>query len=196
MNALVCITPGKFEYREASEPTLAAGFSIIKIRRIGICGTDLHAFEGTQPYFNYPRILGHELAAEYIEGDAEGFLKGDAVTIVPYFNCGSCIACRSNKPNCCVDLKVCGVHVDGGMVEYFKVPSYSLLHSEGLTYDALALVEPFSVGIHGVKRANVQPGEYVLVVGAGPIGLGIIEFARIAGGVVIAVDTNSQRLNF
>ena len=196
MNSLVCITPGKFEYREASEPTLAAGFSIIKIRRIGICGTDLHAFEGTQPYFNYPRILGHELAAEYIEGDAEGFQKGDAVTIVPYFNCGSCIACRSYKPNCCVDLKVCGVHVDGGMVEYFKVPSYSLLHSEGLTYDALALVEPFSVGFHGVKRANVQPGEYVLVVGAGPIGLGIIEFARIAGGRVIAVDTNSQRLNF
>ena len=196
MEALFCTTPGLFEYKQVDKPQLKEGHSIIKIKRIGVCGTDLHAFEGTQPFFEYPRILGHELAAEFVEGDAEGFTKGDAVTIVPYFHCGSCIACRSGKPNCCVQLKVCGVHQHGGMVEYLSVPSYSLLHSEGLSFDELALVEPLAIGAHGVRRAGVSQGDNVLVIGAGPIGLGIIEFARIAGGNVIAADVNEQRLAF
>ncbi|HWJ28146.1 MAG TPA: alcohol dehydrogenase catalytic domain-containing protein, partial [Flavisolibacter sp.] len=123
MKTLTCIKPGVFEYGEKEKPEVAEGYSLLRIRRIGICGTDLHAFEGTQPYFNYPRILGHELAAEFIKGDAEGFKEGDAVTFIPYFNCGECIACRSNKPNCCSRIQVCGVHINGGMVEYLSVPS-------------------------------------------------------------------------
>lgn len=197
MVALICTKPGKFEYKDIVAPILLPGHAIIKIKRIGICGTDLHAYEGTQPYFIYPRILGHELAADLIEADgADGFIHGEALTFIPYFNCGKCIACRNGKPNCCIDIKVCGVHIDGGMAEYLSVPSYSLVKSQGLSYDELALVEPLAIGAHGVRRANVQKGEFVLVIGAGPIGLGTMEFARIAGAKVIAMDINDQRLQF
>jgi 2-desacetyl-2-hydroxyethyl bacteriochlorophyllide A dehydrogenase len=197
MKTLVCTEPGRFEYATGEQPELKKGQAIIKIKRIGICGTDLHAFEGTQPFFSYPRILGHELAGELVAfNDALGFEVGEAVTFIPYFNCGTCIACRSGKPNCCVNIKVFGVHVDGGMVEYVSVPSATLLHGEGLSFDELALVEPLAIGAHGVRRAAVVPGEFVLVIGAGPIGLGTMEFARIAGAQVIALDINEQRLQF
>ena len=196
MKTLICTTPGEFIYAESDAPVFVAGNTLLRIKRVGICGTDLHAFEGTQPFFTYPRILGHELAADIVETDAPGFSRGEAVTVIPYFNCGSCIACRSGKPNCCAQLKVCGVHIDGAMAEYFSVPSYSLVHGDGLSYDELALIEPLAIGAHGVRRASVIPGEFVLVVGAGPIGLGTMEFARIAGGKVIAMDVQEGRLNF
>ena len=197
MNTLICTAPGHFEYKTVEKPVLTSGHAIIKIKRIGICGTDLHAFEGTQPFFLYPRILGHELAGELIEFDnAPGFEIGEAVTFLPYFNCGDCVACRTGKPNCCVTLKVCGVHVDGGMVEYLSVPSHTLVHGQGLSFDELALVEPLAIGAHGIRRADVKPGEFVLVIGAGPIGLSAMEFARIAGGIVIALDINDLRLKF
>ena len=197
MKALVCTTPGQFDYSEKDQPVAQEGKAIIKIKRIGICGTDLHAFEGTQPFFSYPRILGHELAGELVDaGDAQGFQLGERVSFIPYFNCGKCVACRNGKPNCCTNINVCGVHVDGGMAEYLAVPSYSLLHGEGLSFDELALVEPLAIGAHGVRRAGVNEGEFVLVIGAGPIGLGTMEFARIAGGKVIALDINNDRLQF
>ncbi len=197
MKALYCNKPGEFEYTEMDLPNIPEGYSLLKIKRIGICGTDLHAYEGTQPFFSYPRILGHELAAEIVETQAgNGFEVGEAVTISPYFYCGHCIACRNGKTNCCATINVCGVHVDGGMREYIAVPSYSLIHGVGLGFDELALVEPLAIGAHGVRRAGVQQGEFVLVIGAGPIGLGTMEFARIAGGKVIALDINEQRLQF
>jgi len=197
MTSLICIRPGELEYREIDAPLAGPGQSILKIRRIGICGTDLHAYEGTQPYFEYPRILGHELAGDLVDLDqAPGFVPGEAVTIIPYFNCGECIACRTGKPNCCTRLKVCGVHIDGGMVEYLSVPSSSLVHGDGLDYDALALVEPLAIGAHAVRRAGAMTDEFVLVVGAGPIGLGIMESARNAGAQVIAMDINKDRLKF
>jgi len=197
MNTLVCTTPGNFEYQFAEKPALQKDTAIIKIKRIGICGTDLHAFTGTQPYFSYPRILGHELSGELVEFDnAPGFTTGEAVTFIPYFNCGDCIACRSGKPNCCVKINVCGVHSDGGMVEYLRVPLYSLVHGSGLNYEELALVEPLAIGAHGIRRAAVKAGEFVVVIGAGPIGLGAMEFARIAGGNVIAIDISDNRLQF
>ena len=197
MKTLVCTSPGQFEYSREKRPVLTPGNAIIKIKRVGICGTDLHAYEGTQPYFEYPRILGHELAGELVEMDnTEGFEKGEAITFIPYFNCGTCIACRNGKPNCCTSLKVCGVHTHGGMVEYLSVPSSSLIHGEGLSFDELALIEPLAVGAHGIRRAAVQPNEFVLVMGAGPIGMGTMEFARIAGAQVIALDINEGRLHF
>ena len=197
MKTLVCTKPGEFEYTTGEQPELKTGQAIIKIKRIGICGTDLHAFEGTQPYFEYPRILGHELSGELITVDgAPGFQTGEAVTFIPYFYCGKCIACQKGKRNACVNIKVCGVHQHGGMAEYLSVPSYSLIHGEGLSFDALALVEPLAIGAHGVQRAGVTKGEFVLVIGAGPIGLGTMEFARIAGGKVIALDINDDRLKF
>lgn len=199
MKSLICTTPGTFTYKEIDRPVLQANEALLRIRRIGICGTDLHAFEGTQPYFTYPRILGHELAAEFVEtNDASltGFAEGDAVTFVPYLYCGHCVACRAGKTNCCVNIRVCGVHTDGGMVEYFTVPTYSLVHGHGLGFDELALIEPLSIGAHAISRAQVQPGEHVLVIGAGPIGIGIMEFARIAGATVTAMDINERRLSF
>lgn len=197
MKALICTRPGTFDYIDRAEPVLQPGHAIIKVKRIGICGTDLHAYQGTQPFFSYPRILGHELAADLVEADgADGFEPGEALTFIPYFNCGKCIACRNGKPNCCREIQVCGVHIDGGMANYLSVPSYSLVKSEGLSYDELALVEPLAIGAHGVRRAGIQPGEFVLVIGAGPIGLGTMEFARIAGAHVIALDINDNRLQF
>ncbi|MBS1565546.1 MAG: zinc-binding alcohol dehydrogenase family protein [Bacteroidetes bacterium] len=197
MKTLVCTEPGRFDYQQREMPVVEKGNVLLQIKQIGVCGTDLHAYEGTQPFFNYPRVLGHELAANIADANgAPGFSREDAVTIIPYFNCGHCIACRSGKPNCCVSIKVCGVHIDGGMTEYLQVPAYSLLHGHGLSYDELALVEPLAIGAHGVRRAGVLPGEYVLVIGAGPIGLGIMELARIAGGQVIAMDINEGRLAF
>ena len=196
MNSLICVTPGQFEYREIPEPVLTENNTLLRIKRIGICGTDMHAFEGTQPFFSYPRILGHELAADIAATGDERFSKGETVTFIPYFNCGHCIACRNGKPNCCSSIQVSGVHIDGGMADYLSVPSYSLVKGEGLGYDELALVEPLAIGAHGVSRAAVVKDEYVLVVGAGPIGLGTMEFARIAGAKVVAMDINDARLRF
>src|SRR5450755_2320423 len=118
MKALACLKPGVFEYCTKEAPVLKPGHAIIKIKRIGICGTDMHAYQGEQPFFNYPRILGHELAGDLIDADeADGFVPGEALTFIPYFNCNNCIACRNGKPNCCTQIKVCGVHIDGGMAE-------------------------------------------------------------------------------
>ncbi len=196
MNTIICHSPGDLRYIERPYPIRAEGESIIRIKRVGICGTDLHAFDGTQPYFTYPRVLGHELAATYVEGDASGFSEGDHLTVLPYVHCGTCIACRQGKTNCCASLKVLGVHVDGGMTEYFSVPSHLLVQANGLSLDQLALVEPLSIGAHAVRRASIEKGETVLVVGAGPIGLGVIQFALQAGANVIVMDTNGDRLHF
>lgn len=141
--------------------------------------------------------MGHELACEVAQIDnGKEFSAGDKVTFIPYFNCGECVACRNGLTNCCVNMKVCGVHVDGGMAEYLSVPAKSLIHGADLSYDELALVEPLSIGAHAVRRAGIKYGEHVLVVGAGPIGLGVMEFARVAGANVIAMDTNDKRLDF
>lgn len=196
MKTLICNQPGELVYADTPVPEAKKGETLLRIKRVGICGTDLHAYDGTQPYFSYPRILGHELAAEIVTTDRNGFAAGDMVTIIPYFHCGTCVACRMGKPNCCAGMRVCGVHVDGGLREYLAVPSYSLLHGKGLEPDALALVEPLAIGAHGVGRAGVTPGEFVLVIGAGPIGLGTMQCAMIAGGRVIAMDLNEHRLAF
>lgn len=196
MKILTCVKPGEFAYSFMDMPNQEPGKTVLKVERIGICGTDLHAFEGTQPYFNYPRILGHELALSIVATDAVGFSVGELVTIIPYFHCGTCVACKMGKTNCCVEMSVFGVHRDGGMCEYILVPNEALIHSEGLSVQDLALVEPLAIGAHAVCRANINKNEFVLVIGAGPIGLGVIEFANIAGARTIVMETNEFRLNF
>ncbi|MBS1947875.1 MAG: zinc-binding alcohol dehydrogenase family protein [Bacteroidetes bacterium] len=196
MKSMVCIKPGSMEYKEHEMPEWKKGLTLLRITRIGICGTDLHAFDGSQPYFNYPRILGHELAAEIVKTDAEGFAEKEPVTFLPYFYCDQCTACKKGKTNCCASLKVCGVHIDGGMSEYFLVPSGYLLHGGSLAADELALVEPFSIGAHAVRRAEIARNEFALVMGAGPIGLATAEMARVAGAQVIMADVNERRLKF
>lgn len=198
MRQLVCDKPGMLVMREMHIPVAGIGQVLLRIRKIGICGTDLHAFEGTQPYFSYPRVLGHELACEIagLEESIKGFSVGDPVTFIPYFPCFKCIACRNGKVNCCENIRGAGVHVDGGMADYMVVPSHSLINGTGLLSDELALVEPMAIGAHAVRITGIKPGEYVLVIGAGPIGLGVIAFARMKGAHVIAMDVIGQRLEF
>jgi 2-desacetyl-2-hydroxyethyl bacteriochlorophyllide A dehydrogenase len=196
MKTLRCVRPHNFEYYETEILKINDGESLLRIRRIGVCGTDIHAFEGTQPYFNYPRVLGHELAGEIVETTDPNFEIGEYVTLIPYKSCGQCIACKRGKENCCASMQVLGVHIDGGMAEYMVVPNNLIIKGQGLALDELALVEPFAISAHAIRRANVQAGENVLVVGAGPIGLGLIEFSRIAGANVIVMDVNIDRLNF
>lgn len=196
MKTLRCVRPHNFEYYETEILKINDGESLLRIRRIGVCGTDIHAFEGTQPYFYYPRVLGHELAGEVVETTDPNFEIGECVTLIPYKSCGQCIACKRDKENCCVFMQVLGVHIDGGMAEYMVVPNNLIIKGQGLALDELALVEPFAISAHAIRRANVQAGENVLVVGAGPIGLGLIEFSRIAGANVIVMDVNIDRLNF
>lgn len=197
MRLLTCVKPGEFAYSNAPLPELKKGYALLKVKRIGICGTDLHAFEGTQPFFNYPRVLGHELAGEIVEIESHtDYRVGDHVSIIPYFSCGTCFACAQGKTNCCPTLNVFGVHSDGGMAEFILIPIDSLFKNTSLNLDALALLEPLAIGAHGIKRAQIKLNEFVLIVGAGPIGLGAAAMASSAGAQVIILDMNQNRLDF
>lgn len=198
MRTIVCEEPNRLVMTETERPVLREGEALVKIKRIGICGTDLHAYKGNQPYFTYPRILGHELSGEIVDiQDNETDLTcGDLVTVMPYRYCGTCVACRQGKTNCCTSLNVLGVHEDGGMREYMAVPTNLLLKADGLTPEQAAIVECLCIGAHAVRRASIVPGEFVLVIGAGPIGLGVMKFAKLAGAKVIALDINEDRLDY
>lgn len=199
MKTITLIEPGKLELSDTPFPqTPGPGEALVRVRRIGICGTDIHAYAGRQPFFSYPRILGHELGVEVLEtGEGVERIKpGDKCSVEPYLNCEKCIACRRGKPNCCAEIKVLGVHTDGGMREQFVVRADKLHASEKLDFDQLALVEPLAIGCHAVDRASLEAGEFVLVIGAGPIGLATIQFALEAGARVIVLDVNEARLAF
>jgi 2-desacetyl-2-hydroxyethyl bacteriochlorophyllide A dehydrogenase len=198
MLEIVLEQPGRFASRDVSEPTPAPGEALVRIHRIGVCGTDLHAFAGRQPFFNYPRVLGHELGVEVIDpgSDPQGLHAGDRCSVEPYLNCGHCIACRSGRSNCCTDLKVLGVHIDGGMRSLLTVPARKLHRSAKLSYDQLALIETLGIGAHAVERAAVKPDDFVLVIGAGPIGLSVIQFALVTGATVSVMDVSETRLEF
>ncbi|MGG4144357.1 zinc-binding alcohol dehydrogenase family protein [Paenibacillus algorifonticola] len=209
MKAIVCEQPDRLKLTEQEQPAFGSGSgegtfaagpedAIIRIRRIGICGTDMHAYKGNQPFFQYPRVLGHELAAivEAVGENVVGLMPGDQVSVIPYMHCGTCIACRRGKTNCCTAMQVLGVHRDGGMRELIVVPATHLIKTDGLTLDMAAMLEPLSIGAHAVRRAEVEAGETVLVIGAGPIGLGVMAFAKHRGARVIAMDINEERLAF
>lgn len=199
MKALSLLTPLQFEYQEIAEDfNLEANEALVKVHKIGICGTDYHAYAGKQPFFSYPRILGHELGVEVVAvGIAVTRVKvGDKCAVEPYLNCGECWACKRGLSNCCENIKVMGVHTDGGMTELVKLPAEKLHVSDVLDYEALALVETLGIGAHAVARAAVQAHDTVLVIGAGPIGLAVMEFAKIRGAKVAVLDLNPNRLNF
>jgi 2-desacetyl-2-hydroxyethyl bacteriochlorophyllide A dehydrogenase len=190
--------PGQFIASETAEPVPAPGEALVRVHRIGVCGTDLHAFAGKQPFFAYPRILGHELGVEVIDPgtDPHGLAAGDRCSVEPYLNCGRCIACRRGKPNCCAELKVLGVHIDGGMRPLLAVPARKLHRSAKLDYEQLALVETLGIGAHAVERAEIKPQDFVLVIGAGPIGLSVIQFVLVTGATLAVVDVAENRLTF
>ncbi|MEP7290935.1 MAG: zinc-binding alcohol dehydrogenase family protein [Chloroflexota bacterium] len=201
MKTIILNKPGQLELIETVLPP-RPGLNVVqaRVRRVGICGTDLHAFRGVQPFFSYPRILGHELALEVLEigaSEVEHNLNiGDLCCLRPYLNCGMCGACLRGYGNCCVRMQVLGVHLDGGMSEVINIPIDKLHKSAALSEEELALVEMLSIGCHAVRRAQVVPGETVMVIGMGPIGLGVALFAHLAGARVIAADISDARLAF
>src|SRR5690554_5065246 len=181
MRAIVLRSPREMSLTERpAPPAPGAGEAFVKVLRVGVCGTDLHAFHGDQPMISYPLVLGHELAVEVlaVEAGGAGIEPGDVCAVVPYVDCGACLACAAGRPNACQNLRVLGVHVDGGMRDVFTVPARLLLRADDLPVDAVALVEMLAVGEHAVARAGMTPDDRVLVVGAGPIGLGVTAVAR------------------
>ena len=196
---IVLNEPGKFQSKENTiDLKLSEGEALVKIKKIGVCGTDYHAFRGNQPFFTYPRVLGHELGAEVVQlqSTSDDLTIGDRVAVEPYLNCGRCQPCRNGKSNCCEQLKVLGVHVDGGMASLLKVPVNKLHRSSVLSYDHLATIEFLGIGAHAVERSNIKKGDTVLVIGAGPIGLSVVQFAKLKGIKVVVMDFKKNRLNF
>lgn len=199
MKTIVLDQPGHFTLTDTNQPGQpGADEALVRVHRVGICGTDLHAYRGRFPFLTYPRILGHELGVEIVAiGENNRGLKvGDRCSVEPYLNCGTCIACRRGKTNCCATLKTLGVHTDGGMREYVTLPIRKLHKSDKLSLDALALVETLCIGAHAVRRAALDVGEVALVIGAGPIGLTVIEALKHTGANIIVMDVNEGRLDF
>jgi 2-desacetyl-2-hydroxyethyl bacteriochlorophyllide A dehydrogenase len=199
MRAAVLVQPGAFEIREVDDaPRPGPGEVLVRIRRVGICGTDIHAFGGRQPFLSYPRILGHELAAEVLEVGAgvTGMVPGDRAAIRPAIGCGQCDACQRGLENACATLAVLGAHVDGGLRELLLVPAVALHPSAALTLDQLALVEPLSIGGHAVARGVPVPHDRILVIGAGPIGLAVAAHILAAGTRPWMADVSPERRAF
>jgi 2-desacetyl-2-hydroxyethyl bacteriochlorophyllide A dehydrogenase len=202
MKAIALEQPGQLRLVQVAEPGAPGpDEALVRVRKVGVCGTDLHAYQGTQPFFNYPRILGHELSVEVIaigatEAAERELAVGIRCALEPYFYCGHCSACRRGKTNCCLNMQVFGVHIDGGMREFAHIPVRYLHPSQTLSFDQLVLVEPLAIGAHAVSRAQLSDGERVLVVGAGPIGLAVTQFALLAGAQVMVLDISEQRLAF
>ena len=199
MKALRLVEPGKLEFFQAPEPAPPqAGEALVRVLRTGICGTDLHAYRGKQPFFTYPRILGHELGVEVLSlgAGAHGVAPGDICCVEPFLNCGTCPACQRGKTNCCESLKTLGVHTDGAMQERYVLPAHKLHKSPGLRPEQLATVEPLCIGSHAVWRSQPEPGDSMLVIGAGPIGLAVVEAARALDVEPLMMEVSSSRLAF
>lgn len=194
IEALVCIAPGELKIEKRPSPGTSTGQVLVRPRRIGICGTDYHIYEGKHPFLQYPRVMGHELAVEVVEPGTSKLRAGEICVVNPYLCCGSCIACRKGKPNCCTRISVLGVHQDGGMQELIGVPEANLISAPGLSIDGCATVEFLAIGAHAVRRGGVMGEDTALVIGAGPIGLGTALFAKLAGAAKVAlVDRDAER---
>jgi 2-desacetyl-2-hydroxyethyl bacteriochlorophyllide A dehydrogenase len=201
LKTIVLEQPGLLRLADAPQPEPPeAGMALVRVRRVGICGTDLHAFRGDQPFFHYPRILGHELGVEVLAlGPSAGPINvapGDRCSVNPYLHCGHCSACLRGKTNCCERMQVLGVHVDGGMEEFLNVPIANLHKSGSLSLDQLALVEMLCIGAHAVRRAELEADAGVLVIGAGPIGLAVMRFAQLAGANLLGMEVSEARQAF
>src|SRR5829696_2856586 len=199
MKALLLEAPRNFRRIETESPGRPGpGEALVRVHRVGVCGTDISGYLGKMPFFSYPRIPGHELGVEVLEvGEGVGHVKpGDRCSVEPYINDPDSYASRRGRPNCCERLEVLGVHRDGGLRSRFLLPARKLHPSARLAFDQLALVETLAIGCHAVNRAALQPDESCLIIGAGPIGLSTLEFVKLTGARTIVLDVNEQRLDF
>ena len=199
MKAIQLQEPKRFEYVDIAEPSQPGpGEALVRTHRMGICGTDISGYLGKMPFFSYPRIPGHELGVEVVAiGDGvENVTVGDKCSVEPYMNCGECYPCRKGNQNCCEKLNVIGVMVDGGLCERFIIRADKLHPSAKLSMEQLALVETLAIGCHANDRGNPGEGDHALIIGAGPIGLATLEFARLTGAAVTVMDMNPERLEF
>ena len=198
MKALLIAAPGEVELGTSAEPQPAANEVLLRIRRVGFCGSDLNSFRGLNPMVSYPRIPGHEIAAT-VEALGGGVPPGELplgaeATVIPYTACGRCAACRRGRANSCRDNRTLGVQRDGALTERIVVPWERVLVAEGLSTPELALVEPLSVGFHAAARGRVAPEDRVLVIGCGAVGLGAVASAARRGATVIAADVDDRKL--
>jgi alcohol dehydrogenase len=199
MKAIQLEKPQSFRLIEVPEPPAPRpGEAIVRVRRVGICGTDISGYLGKMPFFSYPRVPGHELGVEVIAvgADVTNVRTGDRCAVEPYMNCQRCFACRRGHGNCCENLKVLGVMMDGGMTERLTLPAHKLHPANQLSPEQCALVETLAIGCHAVNRGDPEAGDDVLVIGAGPIGLAVIEFVKLSGANCVVLDLNEQRLAF
>ncbi|HEV7223240.1 MAG TPA: zinc-binding alcohol dehydrogenase family protein [Pirellulales bacterium] len=199
MKAISLEAPKQFkrlDVPEAAKP--APGEALVRVHNVGICGTDIGGYLGKMPFFSYPRIPGHELGVEVLEvaADVTSVKPGDRCSVEPYINCQKCHACLRGHTNCCEKHQTLGVHCDGGLRPRFLVPARKLHISRKLAYEQLALVETLAIGCHAIDRAAPRPDESCLIIGAGPIGLATLEFAKLTGAKIIMLDVNEQRLEF
>jgi 2-desacetyl-2-hydroxyethyl bacteriochlorophyllide A dehydrogenase len=198
LKQIILEAPGRFSEREAEPPAAPPGHALVRIERVGVCGSDFHAFSGRHPIYTYPRIIGHELAGVVVEAPVNDRMirNGDQCAIEPYLTCGECRACLQGRNNCCERLRVLGIHTDGGLQEFLPVPVDLLHKSTNLSLDQLALVETLGIGAHAVDRSGLQAGESALIVGAGPIGIAVSQFASERGANVHIVEKSAWRRSF
>jgi 2-desacetyl-2-hydroxyethyl bacteriochlorophyllide A dehydrogenase len=199
MKALCLEAPKQWKRLDIEGPTMPGpDEALVRVHRVGICGTDISGYLGKMPFFSYPRIPGHELGVEVLDvgGGVSNVRPGDRCSIEPYLNCQKCYACARGHTNCCETNQTLGVHCDGGLRPRFLIPARKLHVSRKLTFEQLALVETLAIGCHAVHRAALEPQESCLIIGAGPIGLATLEFVKLSGAKTIMLDMNEQRLDF
>jgi alcohol dehydrogenase len=199
MRALQLQEPKHFRIIDIPEPNEPrAAEALVRVHRVGVCGTDISGYLGKMPFYSYPRVPGHELGVEVVAvgPGVTNVRPGDRCSVEPYINNPQSFASRRGRGNCCEELQVLGVHTDGGMRRLFTVPARKLHKATTLSMEQLALVETLAIGCHAVDRAAPNSDEDVLVIGAGPIGLSTIEFVKLTGANLIVMDINEQRLQF
>lgn len=200
MKAVKIEKPWEISCIELPEPQPQEGQALIQVKAAGICGSDIGAFRGANNLVSYPRIIGHEIAGEILsisEDNPKGLKPGDRVVADPYLFCGHCYPCSIGRTNCCVDLKVLGVHVDGGMSEYFAHPAHMLYKlPDSVPWELAPIAEPLTISLHGIHRGSLKAGEHVAIIGAGPIGLLAAMSAKVYGAEPILIDLVKERLEF
>lgn len=196
MRALVLRQPGVAQLEQVPEPKMQPGEALLRVRRIGLCGSDLNSWRGRNPLVTFPRIPGHEIAATIVDLSEPhpGLARGTNVTLSPYSSCGQCRSCRNGRPNSCRNNQTMGVQRDGALAEYVAVPAEKLFVA-ALSVDELCLVEPLTVGCHAVARAEVTAEDVVAVLGCGGVGLGAVAASAYRGATTIAMDIDDAKLD-